>query len=100
MGARFLHVENLDRDMRDRTLRDINEQREAGASYDDLVALSPGSRRREHHGNIYYRVYMTADAPIAVGCLSQPLRLRLLDDLGDDGQRSIAGLGPDQAGVA
>ena len=88
MGARFLHVENLDREMRERTLREINEQREAGASYDDLVALSPGSRRREHHGNIYYRVYMTADAPIAVGCLSQPLRLRLLETLGmeDKGQ--------------
>ena len=82
MGARFLHVERLDREMREKTLRDVEEQRAAGASYDDLVALSPGSRRREHHGNIYYRVYMTADGPIGVGCLSQPLRLRLLDTLG------------------
>ena len=88
MGARFLHVEKLDQEMREKTLREIHEQREAGASYDDLVALSPGSRRREHHGNIYYRVYMTADAPIAVGCLSHPLRLRLLETLGmeDKGQ--------------
>ncbi len=82
MGARFLHVEKLDREMREKTLRDIREKREAGASYDDLVQLSPGSRRREHHGNIYYRVYMTADGPIGVGCLSQPLRLRLLETLG------------------
>ena len=82
MGARFLHVERLDREAREKSLRDIEEQRAAGASYDDLVALSPGSRRREHHGNIYYRVYMTADGPIGVGCLSQPLRLRLLDTLG------------------
>ena len=81
MGARFLHVEKLDREMREKTLQDIGEQREAGASYDDLVALSPGSRRREHHGNIYYRVYMAADGPIGVGCLSQPLRLRLLETL-------------------
>ena len=87
MGARFIHVEKLDREARERTLRDIREQREAGAPYDDLVQLSPGSRRREHHGNIYYRVYMTADGPIGVGCLSQPLRLRLLETLGmtDDG---------------
>ena len=91
MGARFLHVEKLDRENREKTLRDIEEQRAAGASYDDLVALSPGSRRREHHGNIYYRVYMTADGPIGVGCLSQPLRLRLLDTLG----LTDKGLSPD-----
>ena len=82
MGARFLHVEKLDKETREKTLKDISEQREAGASYDDLVQLSPGSRRREHHGNIYYRVYMAADSPIGVGCLSQPLRLRLLETLG------------------
>lgn len=82
MGARFLHVEKLDKETREKTLKDIREQRESGASYDDLVQLSPGSRRREHHGNIYYRVYMTADGPIGVGCLSQPLRLRLLETLG------------------
>ncbi len=86
MGARFLHVEKLDQETREKTLRDIREQREAGASFDELVALSPGSRRREHHGNIYYRVYMASDGPIGVGCLSQPLRLRLLEtlDLTDD----------------
>ena len=56
-------------------------RQEAGASFDELVQLSPGSRRREHHGNIYYRVYMASDGPIGVGCLSQPLRLRLLETL-------------------
>ncbi len=81
MGARFLHVEKLDKETREKTLQDIRQQRDAGASFDDLVALSPGSRRREHHGNIYYRVYMAADGPIGVGCLSQPLRLRLLETL-------------------
>ena len=52
-----------------------------------MVAVSPGSRRREHHGNLYYRIYYTKDAPIGVGCLSDPLRRRLLDTLGltDDG---------------
>ena len=81
MGARFLHVERLDRETREKTLQEIQEKREAGASFDDIVAASPGSRRREHHGNIYYRVYMTSDGPIGVGCLSGPLRLRLLDTL-------------------
>ncbi len=82
MGARFLHVERLDQENREKALRDIQEKRAAGASFDEIVATSPGSRRREHHGNIYYRVYMTSDGPIGVGCLSNPLRLRLLDTLG------------------
>ena len=82
MGARFLHVEALDREMREQTLAELQRRRERNASFDELVAASPGSRRREHHGNIYYRVYLAADGPIAVGCLSQPLRLKLLDALG------------------
>ena len=82
MGTRFLNVEALDKEVRERTLRKIEEKRAAGAGFEELVATSPGSRRREHHGNLYYRVYMAADGPIGVGCLSDALRRRLLDTLG------------------
>ena len=87
MGARFLHVENLDKETREKTLQDLETMRADGATYDEMVAVSPGSRRREHHGNLYYRIYHTKDAPIGVGCLSDPLRRRLLETLGltDDG---------------
>ena len=87
MGARFLHVEALDKKTREQTLKELDTMRAEGATYDDMVAVSPGSRRREHHGNLYYRIYYTKDAPIGVGCLSDPLRRRLLDTLGltDDG---------------
>ena len=87
MGARFLHVESLDAETREKTINELATKRLDGASYDEMVAVSPGSRRREHHGNLYYRVYYTKDAPIGVGCLSDPLRRRLLDTLGltDDG---------------
>ncbi|NQW22715.1 MAG: CoA transferase [SAR202 cluster bacterium] len=87
MGARFLHVESLDAETREKTIKELESKRLDGASYDEMVAVSPGSRRREHHGNLYYRVYYTKDAPIGVGCLSDPLRRRLLDTLGltDDG---------------
>jgi len=87
MGARFLHVETLDKEVREKTLKDLETMRAEGSTYDDMVAVSPGSRRREHHGNLYYRVYLTKDAPICVGCLSDPLRRRLLEALGltDDG---------------
>ena len=87
MGARFLHVENIDKETREKTIAELEKMRREGATYDEMVAVSPGSRRREHHGNLYYRVYYTKDAPIGVGCLSDPLRRRLLDVLGltDDG---------------
>ena len=87
MGARFLHVESLDREIREKTISELEAKRAAGASYEEMVAVSPGSRRREHHGNLYYRVYYTKDSPIGVGCLSDPLRRRLLEVLGltDDG---------------
>ncbi len=87
MGARFLHVESLDGETRERTLKELEAKRAGGATYEEMVAASPGSRRRQHHGNLYYRVYYTKDAPIGVGCLSDPLRRRLLDTLGltDDG---------------
>ena len=87
MGARFLNVESLDKEIREKTLKDLDAKRAGGASYEDMVAVSPGSRRRQHHGNLYYRVYYTKDSPIGVGCLSDPLRRRLIDTLGltDDG---------------
>ena len=87
MGARFLHVESLDGEIREKTLKELDAKRAAGATFEEMVAVSPGSRRREHHGNLYYRVYYTKDSPIGVGCLSDTLRRRLLDILGltDDG---------------
>ena len=87
MGARFLHVESLDREIREKAIKELDAKRAAGATYEEMVAVSPGSRRREHHGNLYYRVYYTKDAPIGVGCLSDTLRHRLMETLGltDDG---------------
>ena len=82
MGARFLNVEDLDRETRHKALQDLEEKRASSASYQELLAASPGSRRQRHHATVYYRVYLTKDSPISVGCLSDPLRRRLLDTLG------------------
>ena len=82
MGARFLNVEDLDRETRHKALQDLEEKRASSASYQELLDASPGSRRQRHHANVYYRVYLTKDSPISVGCLSDPLRRRLLDTLG------------------
>ena len=81
MGARFLNVEDLDRETRHKALQDLEEKRASSASYQELLDASPGSRRQRHHANVYYRVYLTKDSPISVGCLSEPLRRRLLDTL-------------------
>ncbi len=82
MGARFLNVEDLDRETRHKALQDLEEKRASSASYQELLDASPGSRRQRHHANVYYRVYLTKDSPISVDCLSDPLRRRLLDTLG------------------
>ena len=94
MGARLLQVESRDKDRRAKALEEIAAKRAASAPFEELVAISPGSRRLIHHINAYYRVYMTRDGPIGVGCLSDPLRRRLLDALG----LSDVSLGPGRAG--
>ena len=82
LGARLLQVESLDKEPQARALDEIAAKRAASAPFEDLGAISPGSRVLLYHGNVYYRVYMTRDGPIGVGCLSDPLRRRLLDTLG------------------
>ena len=82
MGARFLQVESLDQEPRAKALAAIAEKRAASAPFEEMVAVSPGSRRLLYHGNVYYRVYVTKDGPIGVCVLSDPLRRRLLDAMG------------------
>lgn len=81
MAMRFLQVEAIDQPAREQTLEELEAFRAASASYQDI-----NSYYQESHapppGNIYYRVYATQDGAIAVGCLSDPLRRRLLDVLG------------------
>jgi len=84
LGARFLQVESLDKEAHEKSLEEIAAGRAAAVPYPELVARSRASRRLLYHGNIYYRVYMTRDSPIGVGALSDPLRHRLLDLLGQN----------------
>lgn len=81
LGPRLLNVESLDRENREDSLSQVAKRRAAGAPYEEILEASRGSRRYQHHGNIYYRVYLTKDGPICVGCLSDPLRRRLLETL-------------------
>ena len=78
---RFLWIEATDTETRQSLLEGLTELRSQGKSYQEM---------QEHHRahtftpllNIYYRTYQTRDSVIAVGCLSDPLRKKLLSVLG------------------
>ncbi len=78
---RFLWIEATDTETRQSLLGGLTELRAQGKSYQET---------HEHHRahtftpllNIYYRTYQTRDSVIAVGCLSDPLRKKLLSVLG------------------
>jgi formyl-CoA transferase len=79
-GTRFMSIEAVDAEQREAALAKINDLRTHGGTYRDqldvILAVRPAI------GNIYYRCYKTADGFIAVGCLSTPLRIKLLGAIG------------------
>jgi formyl-CoA transferase len=81
LGMRFLQVESLDREPRAQVLEELAAMRAASASYEETLSLYQAGHQPPP-GGIYYRVYMAEDGAVAVGCLSDPLRHRLLDVLG------------------
>ena len=90
---RFLWIEATDTETRQSLLEGLTELRSQGKSYQEM---------QEHHRahtftpllNIYYRTYQTRDSVIAVGCLSDPLRKKLLSVLGLHDIRFDAGYDP------
>ena len=80
LGSRVVQVESLDRESRNDTVEALSAMREAGIPFHEMVEI----HQEEHpatSGTIYYRTYQTRNGAIAVGCLSDPLRRRLLDAL-------------------
>ncbi len=75
-SSRFMSIEAIDTESRLQAIEKIDELRHNGGSYKEQVDVIHGIRPAL--GNIYYRVFKTADGFIAVGCLSTPLRKRLL----------------------
>ena len=81
LGMRFVEVAALDREKFGATLESLAALREAGLPYSELLQIYEADHPVTP-GNIYYRSYQTADGVISLGCLSDPLRQRLLDTLG------------------
>ena len=80
-GSRFLSVEAVDGEAQGSLLEELDLLQKQGVSYEDVHA-----HYQAYHapspGNIYYRAYRTRDGVLAVGCLSEPLRRKLLGVLG------------------
>lgn len=81
MSMRFLQVESLDRESRGLSLDDLGAMQNGSVPFQDLLSTYQATHQPPS-GSIYYRSYMAKDGALAVGCLSDPLRRRLLDVLG------------------
>ncbi len=81
LGSRFIQVEGLDGEEFSQTIESLDVMRFAGLPYAEILEAYQAGHPQAP-GNIYYRMYQTKDGAIAVGCLSDRLRLALLDTLG------------------
>jgi crotonobetainyl-CoA:carnitine CoA-transferase CaiB-like acyl-CoA transferase len=84
-NTRFMSIEATDSEQRADALDRVHAMRQQGGAYKDQVEVMAGVRPVV--GNIYYRCYKTADGFVAVGCLSNPLRRKLLGAIGLDDWR-------------
>ncbi len=79
--SRFTWIDLIDAEPYRQFMADLARMRAEGRPFEEIYARYLEFRPRPP-GNIYYRTYQTADGVIAVGCLSDPLRKRLLEVLG------------------
>ncbi len=79
-GTRLMSIEAVDTEGREAALAKINEMRGGSGTYKQQLEVIAGVRPTI--GNVYYRCFETADGFVAVGCLSTPLRRKLLNATG------------------
>ena len=81
---RFLQVAAVDDENRLAFLDSLARMKDAGAPYDEIHQEYRDQLSPWRTGNIYYRTYQAKDGVLAVGCLSNPLRKRLLAIIGEE----------------
>ena len=79
-GTRLMSIEAVDTEMRETALAKINEMRGGSGTYKQQLEVIAGVSPTI--GNVYYRCFKTSDGFIAIGCLSTPLRRKLLNATG------------------
>ena len=80
-GSRFLQVKDTDTEIQEALLEEVALLQAQGISYEEVQAHYQAFHAPPP-GNIYYRMYQTRDGALAVGCLSDALRHKLLSALG------------------
>lgn len=97
-GLRSIWIEVVDAERQADFVGDIQRmRRERGSIGDAVDRYNEFQGRKPGNQRYFYRTYATADGAIAVGCLSTPLRKRLLDVLGIEGTGDLADTGPSDA---
>ena len=94
-NTRFMSIEATDTETRHAAMEKVQELRANGGTYKQQLDVVHNVR--PVIGNLYYRCYKTADGFIAVGCLSTPLRKKLLGAIGMEDWR--IGKRPDEIDV-
>jgi formyl-CoA transferase len=84
-NTRLMSIEATDTEPREAALARVEDLRRQGAPYKQQLDVM--NNVRPAHGNIYYRCFQTSDGFLAVGCLSTPLRRKLLGAIGMDDWR-------------
>jgi CoA:oxalate CoA-transferase len=80
MGMRLVEVESLDKSRNSEFVQDLESLKESGLSHKEIRNFYE-SRQDVTPGNIYYRTFLTSDGALAVACLNDPLRRKLLSVL-------------------
>ena len=80
LGSRISQVESIDYTYRKDTVESLSAMRQAGISFKEMIEIYQ-KQHPQTSGTMYYRAYQTQDNAIAIGCLSDPLRKRLLSIL-------------------
>ena len=92
--GRFTQVAAVDDERRKDFLEALAQLREQSAGYEEILTRYRELTARPP-GNIYYRTYQAKGGVLAIGCLSDPLRKRLLGVLGLEDIRFQPGYDPD-----
>ncbi|MGE3074082.1 MAG: CaiB/BaiF CoA transferase family protein [Dehalococcoidia bacterium] len=91
-NSQMLRVDSIESEKHTRDLRELNEKRAAGASYDELRGANPAGRANSMF-SVYFRTYHTRDGWLAVACGSPSLRKRFAECVGLDDPHFGADIG-------
>ncbi|MGE0600824.1 MAG: CaiB/BaiF CoA transferase family protein [Dehalococcoidia bacterium] len=91
-NSQMLRVDSIEAEQHAADLRDLNDKRASGASYEELRGGNLAGRANSML-NVYFRTYHTKDGWLAVACGSPSLRKRFAECVGLDDPHFGADIG-------